>query len=107
MKSSLEDVRELFGRAVETLAVSTGSIQERVADAYMYDLIHLDAVALPPGVRAEFDEIERQLTEREPEGTEGRVMASVRDMGDEQAASIARKIFNLHLALGESADVDD
>jgi hypothetical protein len=83
---------EKFSNAVHGMAVSPASIQRRVADAYIYNLIHLRAEELPEEIRHKFRELHETLTSVEPEGDEGSVYATTNQMGTDKAIEIAQSI---------------
>jgi hypothetical protein len=85
-----------FSAAVESMAASPASIQHRIADAYISQLHVLQPDELPDEIRMDFTIMVEQLTRIEPVGNEGRVMASVREMSEDDAVEIARKIVHMH-----------
>lgn len=93
---SLGYVHEKFSLAVDSMATSPASIQQRVANAYIFHLIHLKADELPEEIRMDFSVMKQQLTSAEPVGDEGSVMASVDKMSEDEAVTIARKIAYMH-----------
>jgi hypothetical protein len=48
---------EKFSNALYGLVVGTGSLQERVCDAYMYNLLHVRTEHLPEKIQYRFDEL--------------------------------------------------
>jgi hypothetical protein len=93
---SLGYVHEKFILAVDSMATSPASIQNRVADAYMFHLMHLKEDELPEEIRMDFRIMKQQLTSAKPIGDEGSVMASVNEMSEDDAVAIAQKIVNMH-----------
>lgn len=87
---------EKFSDAVDTMASSPKSIQERVGDAYVFSLIHVETGNIPEEIRSQFDELKRKLTRVEAVGDEGRVAATTRQMSTDEAVEIANEI--LHMA---------
>ena len=77
------------------MATSSKSLQERIVDAYIYNLIHVKTEDLPEGIRPTFEAMKERLTKVEPRGDEGSVMASVREMEDDEAISIAIDIVSM------------
>jgi hypothetical protein len=96
MKMSLDYVYEKFSLAIPGMATSPASIQERIADAYISQLIKLNEEDLPADPRFDFGEVQTQLTAREPEAGEGTVMATIRHMSEADATEIARKIAKIY-----------
>lgn len=93
---SLSYAHEKLGIAIEAMAVSPASIQQRIADAYMFNIIHIDTDQdLPPELHSLYDEISGLMTSEEAEADEGLVMATVNKMPIDTAVEIARKILTL------------
>ncbi len=87
---------EKLTKAVRGMAASPDTIQQRIADAYNFNLINIKPDKdLPNDTRWIYEEISTQLTSAEPVGDEGRVQATVASMSDEDAANIAYKIVRL------------
>ena len=86
---------EKFSSAVHGMAVSPASIQNRIADAYIYNLIHLKPEELPEEIRHTFSELCTRLTSAEPVGNEGSVYATTNQMGTDEAVEIARSITHM------------
>ncbi len=83
--------------AVLTLASGTGSIQERLCDAYVYSLIRLQKQDdFPVEMRDDFEVIQKELTAVQPFGEEGSVKASTNAMTDDKASKIAEKIVSMY-----------
>jgi hypothetical protein len=78
--------------AVHTLATGTDDLKNRLADAYISALVRLEPSDFPPNSRAEFADFRAAMVRVEPQGDEGRVAATVKDMPDEVAAHWAGKI---------------
>jgi hypothetical protein len=96
---SLSYTWEKFHVAVSSLASGTGSIQERLCNAYTYSLMLLEVHKpddLPAEMRDDFEQIVRELTAVEPVGSEGSVQASTNAMTDLKASEIAEKIVSLY-----------
>jgi len=92
---SLDYVHEKFSAAIESMAASPESLQRRIADAYLSQLMRLNADDLPDEIRMDFKIVSEQLTSCEPAGNEGSVMASVNQMNDSDALEIARRIVHM------------
>jgi hypothetical protein len=96
---------EKFGLAVYTLATSPKSIQQRVAEAFMFSLINVNPDEdLPKELRAEFralrDRVSREKPEYEGEGT---IQATTRKFTDEETVDIARAIMEMASKVEEAA----
>ena len=82
--------------AVDTLATGDNPLPRRLADAYIYNLMHLDPENLPSmAAWQRLKEVDAALTSAPDEG-EGTVHATVAHMGSENAASIAGKVLDLY-----------
>jgi hypothetical protein len=92
---SFSYVHEKFSAAIESMAASPESIQHRIANAYTYHLIRLKKEELPDEIRMDFEITAEQLTRGEPVGNEGRVMATVKQMSENEAVDIARRIVHM------------
>lgn len=83
--------------AVEHLASSPDSLQDRVAYAYRGILIRLMPSDLPEGMRETFEEIEQTLSAVEPDRADlTAAEASARALSDKEARALARSIFDLY-----------
>ncbi len=68
----------------------TGSIQERLCNAFKRQIMHIDPEAdLTPPLATQFFEMKEVVTAREPEGDEMRLEATTRAMSDAEAQHAA------------------
>ena len=89
-------VFEKLSLAVRWLAITQGSIQDRVCDAYLFHLIHVQEKDLPEELRGVLKEIEQKLTKVSPlSDREESVRATTGVMSADQASLIADKIVYL------------
>src|SRR5690349_11992273 len=97
---ALDYAWEKFYVAVDTLASGTGSIQERLADAYMSALIRLYPADLPKNLREDFEKLRVTMRRIEPTSDEGRITAAARAMSTDEAQQWAEKIVSMfnHIA---------
>lgn len=99
----VENARDLFNKAVETLATGAGHIQQRLAEAYVRS--HLDEEAnvdpaLPPDVYAlQLDLKAAMSTAHDSE--RGPAAASAGVLTDDQCIILARRILAAARALHE------
>lgn len=91
--------REKFGSAVDIMATSPASIQDRLNDAFM---------SFSPVQAADFQDVEEQqlfkdiysgLTSKPALGDEGTVRATLNLMNDDEASRIASLIVSLNFRL--------
>jgi hypothetical protein len=96
---SLDYAYEKLSVAVTSMATSTDSLQNRLANAYItgFHTIGLNVNAdLPPNLRPLYHQIERNLTKVPVQGDEGRVVATTRVMRDEEAKELIEQIVYLY-----------
>lgn len=96
MSKSLEHVWDRFFVAVSTLATGPGSIQQRLADAYIHGLIRLKPEDLPTELQGEFRAVVDALTREEPKRSEGPILARTRAMSADEAGRLAEKILVIY-----------
>lgn len=91
--------------AVDALATGTGSLQERLLDAWRSALARLDA-DLQPGhfaneeARESFRALRAEATSKPAKGDEGTLAATLLAMSDEEAQKHAGAILSLHVDVG-------
>lgn len=82
--------------AVLVMARGSGSLQERLVDAFLsFHPIRPDE-DLPAGLRPAYEAIVERLTEVEPRGDEGQVQATARAMGEADARQLIEDIVSLY-----------
>ena len=90
---------EKMFKAVIGMAVSPATLQERVADAYTGNIIHLTYPGtgddLPDDLKPMLAEIKAAMETTQLTGTEGTAVASALAMTDAQAEDVACKITRL------------
>jgi uncharacterized protein YktB (UPF0637 family) len=86
---------EKFSGAIHSMLVNPASIQKRIADAYLFHLIHLKPDEIPQNIRDEFKKLHERISMVEPKGDEGSVAATVKQMTDAEAIEIAESIYNM------------
>lgn len=102
---ALRTWRRLFS-AVVTLTCESGSVQERLADAYLSSLERLhDDPALPESVRCDLARLEGELlgTGTGPAGGRDLVRERIRRMDRERARRIAGRIVSIYDKLAREA----
>lgn len=83
---------EKFTLALNGMAMSPETLQNRIADAYLYHLMHVKVEELPDDICYRFENVKEKLTSVDPVGNEGRVKASVAQMSTDEAIEMAREI---------------
>ena len=82
--------------AVRWLAIAQGSIQDRVCNAYLFHLRHVQKTVLPEELHGVFKEIEQKLTQGSPiSGKEESVRITTSAMSADHASLIADKMVYL------------
>lgn len=89
---------EQLESAVLALARS-GTIKDRLADAFRNHLTHLSVDALPDALRADFQACHDALTREWPLRGEDAVRATVRKMSNEEADEVACRVVRLFGAM--------
>lgn len=102
---SLDEVREIFKRAVGILVDEDRGIKDRLLIAYASQLALIRAAAdLPESLRDDFQGLRYALSDADlPYGYGERAVTKLRDMTSDQAADAARLIFAMYVRLGELA----
>lgn len=90
---------EKFSNAVRELAIGTGGIRERLRNAYMHNVAHLEPERIPSDVRDRFIELRASMTWAEPTGTEGSIAATTQAISEDHAQRLATIIVDIALDL--------
>ena len=86
--------------AADAVETGAGTVHERLFEAFTL-LARIGPEDIPDGdLRAAFAELMAALTSESPKGTEGRLVATLKAIDEDQAQSIARAIVDLYHALG-------
>jgi hypothetical protein len=86
--------------AADAVETGAGTVHERLFEAFTL-LARIGPQDIPDGdLRPAFAELMAALTSESPKGTEGRLVATLKVIDEDQAQSIARAIVNLYHALG-------
>jgi hypothetical protein len=83
---------EKFYTAARTRATSTSSLQERVASAFVYNLIHAAQNGLPSGIAAKYAKYEQQWGQNA-------IGTWAKRLADDEAAEVAGWIFETFIKL--------
>lgn len=86
---------EKFHGAVLTLA-GQGDQRDRLANAYLFDLMHVDVKTLPESIQHDFEMLQETLTSGTPEADEGTVVASVKSMDEFQMHQLVEKVVSMY-----------
>ena len=88
-----------FRNAVESLATGTGSLQQRLTDAYAIQLHCLRREDFPESLQEIFASIDLYLTRKDAKGDEGTIAATTMSLPDDHAIRIAKAIVDLSYRL--------
>lgn len=100
---ALQTWRRLFS-AVLTLTCESGSVQERLADAYLSNLERLhDEPGLPELIREDLAQLEAEMLGAEPAHGHDLVRESIRRLDRERARRIAGQIVSMYDKLTREA----
>ena len=83
-----------FFSAVNTL-VGPGTIQERLADAWLFQMVHIRPECLHEEVQEKFAALDARMTSKPADGDEGRIRASTRDLSDDEGREIAQGVVSI------------
>ncbi len=86
---------EKLSKARDTLAAGRGSIQERLRDAFIYHLHHLDADRFPADLAPYVRRLRSAMTQVAGSGGQGSIDASVAQMTADQAGDWVQVILRL------------
>jgi hypothetical protein len=96
--------RAKIHEATEILAISTGTVKERLMLAASRRLVFAEVSALPPDLQAVLSSILERLLKKEPSYPgESRLESTLFRMHQSTAAKIAKDIWRLNLSLTERA----
>jgi hypothetical protein len=95
---------EKFQGATLVLARS-GSIKERLTDAYRNHLSKVTEEELPREIREQFHNVRCSLTRERPQRGEDAIRATVRKMSSHEAENIAETVVQMLSVMARSAQV--
>lgn len=95
---------EKFELAVTDMAISHGSLQERLYGAFLAHLGVLVAEDFPPDLRGRFKKLDEQSSRVTAFAGEGDYRATFDRMSDDEASEMARGIMFLHDRLTDHLD---
>lgn len=86
---------EKFHMAIHSL-VRPGSQRERLVNAYVYNIIHVEPEQVPAEIQDELREFEENITGVEAKGDEGSVQATVNAMDEAEVDRMIRRIISMY-----------
>lgn len=92
--------------SVITLATWSNTMQERLADAYLYNLMGLEVELFPKELRGEFKEIRDKLESLSTEGEEYRLNINSK-ISEIDANELSKRIISLHDHITELKGIRD
>ncbi len=93
---SWDYTHEKLWATVTLLAGRNGTVQERLANAYVSQLMRLTTDDMPLDMRDAFVELRQRLMAKAPDGYEDRVSATTATMDDTEAERIATAIVTMY-----------
>ena len=97
---------EKFSSAVRGMAVSPKSIQHRLADAYVYNLIHVEDDKVPEEIQADFRKLKERLRDVAPLAGEGGIQPMSSNMSDDEARTLASQIVDMYFQVESALNAD-
>ena len=98
---------EKFFGAVNTL-VGPRSIQDRLANAWIFKLMYVNVEILPEGIREKFKELDKRMSAKPMEGSEeGQYEATAKTLSDEDAIQIAQEIVSMFSQVAEALGANE
>ncbi len=92
---SSSNAKEKFIVAVHGMASSPKSIQDRIADAFIYSIHLIQPEKIPVEVRSKYEEICKRMTTIQNEES-GAFRASAQSFSDDEAVEIAKIIIEIY-----------
>lgn len=89
-------VWEKFYSAVRGLAASEFPLPRRLANAYLYHLMHLRREELPEDIKDDFRDLVEALSRKEATGDEGNVMASATTLDELEVNELIHSITDMY-----------
>lgn len=86
---------EKFYLAVENMASSQDSLQQRLGDAYRFHLIHINPDTLPDNIQQDFHKLRERLTRDKAIADEGKVQATIQNMSTDEAAELIKQVVDM------------
>jgi hypothetical protein len=96
MASDTVQVAGHFFAAARTLACHTGSLQERLADAYADHLLAISVHDLPDELQPSFRELEERLNRDAPEAEDDPIALAASQLSDAETRSLIERILLLY-----------
>jgi hypothetical protein len=91
--------RQVLDLAVESFVADTGSLQDRLCEAYVSHLIKLREENFTPELWIRFRKLKKAVTMYAAKGDEGVVKASTSKMTDNEASQWIKEILSLFSAV--------
>lgn len=87
---------EKFFLAIDGRVVSEEPLQDRIANAYVFHLMHADHIGLPSEIVDDFKKLTEALSRVEATGDEGNAMASARALDELEARDLLHLIVSMY-----------
>jgi len=93
---ALIHVYEKLGQGIDILATSPGPIKERLLKAFLDALAEVPEDALPREARQRWQQVWQRVTAAQGKPGEGRLVASIQALDEDEATLIAEHIVTIH-----------
>jgi hypothetical protein len=91
-----------LSEALGSMAQSADTLSERLTEAYLSYLMHLQPNNFPEGLRERVETLQRTVSEREAEWRgDGRVQSTIRNMHPRHVKKIIKEIASLEYLLAQ------
>jgi hypothetical protein len=87
---------EKLGQGIDILATSPGPIKERLLKAFLQALAEMPGDALPLEARERWRQVWQRVTAVQGRPEEGRLVASIRALTEDEATIVAEHIVTIH-----------
>ena len=105
MATDSNQVMMSFFSATRALASHTGSLRERLADAYADHLLPVRAEELPPDLRSAFKELEESLNATDPDADDDPFLAAAARLTEDRARELIGCIVSIYGGLAAHGGV--
>jgi hypothetical protein len=99
---SLEYAMEKFFTAVYTAAVSELPLQQRLRDAYAYNIIHVDQGDVPDEVWTRLERFRHAVSHRPALGNEGTITATTSQLTSDEARTLLTEMVGIYERIAEA-----
>jgi hypothetical protein len=95
MSNVLHDAWEKLYKGLRLLVGDTGSLQDRLCDAYCQELHLLNVSGVPKDIQEDFRRFHEAITREQPTADEGSAKATIDKMTTEEATELAYAVVSM------------